>query len=356
MKKYLLLISVFIYLQNFAQVNVTTADMPVPGDTIYYTSFAGALPLPVSSTGQNFTWDYSSISGTIQRLDSFIAVTSAPFFYVATFNNPLDPLHKATVSLKTSPPQIGGSFSPITFQDFYSFYRNKSTEYAQVGVGATISINGSSPTPVPAKFSALDIIYKFPLIYGNEDSSKSSYKFDLGATGFFSERRDRHNIVDGFGQLITPFGSYQTMRVKSFSVIEDTVFFNSFPLKFKRYETVYSWLAPGFKSPLLRITQTAFSQNGTPTTQTEYFDFKKLATSLLKAEEISSRINLIGTELKFTHDMENATIYLFSIEGKLLKSGKISNQSFGLSDLPAGILFYSIPEKNTSGKLLYNFR
>jgi hypothetical protein len=51
--------------------------------------------------------------------------------------------------------------------------------------------------------------------------------------------------------------------------------------------------------------------------------------------------------------MENATIYLFSIEGKLLKSGKISNQSFGLSGLPAGILFYSIPEKNTSGKLSF---
>ena len=354
MKHYLLVITFFIYLQNFAQVNVSSSDMPVPGDTIYYTSFAGALPVPVSSTGQNYTWDYSSISGTIQRLDSFIAVSSAPFFYVATFNNPLDPLHKATVSLKTTPPQSGGSFSPITFQDFYAFYRNKTTEYAQVGVGATISINGSSPTPVPAKFSALDIIYKFPLNYGNEDSSKSSYKFDLGASGFFSERRDRYNTVDGFGQLITPFGSFQTVRVKSYSVIEDTIYFNSFPLKFKRYETLYSWLAPGFNSPLLKITQTAFSQNGTPTTQTEYFDFNKLSTSLLNMKEKATGISISGTFIKFPSLMENTFIYLFSIDGKLLKSGKISNQSFDVGDLPGGILFYIIPEKNTTGKLSYN--
>jgi hypothetical protein len=52
--------------------------------------------------------------------------------------------------------------------------------------------------------------------------------------------------------------------------------------------------------------------------------------------------------------MENTFIYLFSTDGKLLKSGKIYNQSFDVGDLPGGILFYIIPEKNTTGKLSFN--
>lgn len=352
MKKLFILFLVAFAFTTNAQVNVSSTDMPVPADTIYYTTHQGLLPVPVTNTGQNYSWDYSTLSGTVQRLDSFIAVTDAPFFYVATFNNPLDQLHKATVSLKTTPPATGGGFSPITFQDFYAFYRNKTSEFAQVGVGATISINGSSPAPVPAKYSALDIIYKFPLSFGNEDSSVSSYKFDLGTSGYFSEKRKRHNYVDGYGELKTPFGAYQTMRVKSISEIEDTIFFNSFPLKFKRYETVYSWLAPGFHEPLLKITQTSFnSPTGNPSVQTEYFDFKKLATSLNLLNAKSSQVYVSDSFIYCSEALKNSHFYLFNLEGKLIKSSNFDNNAFSVAEINESVVFYLIPEKNISGKL-----
>jgi hypothetical protein len=336
----------------YGQVTVNNNDMPIPGDTLYYTQHIGTLPADPTNTGPNFTWDYSALYGNNQRLDSFIAVTSAPLFSVATFNNPLDPLHKATVALKTHAPQIGiGSLSPITFQDFYTFYRNKPTEFAIVGVAATVSINGSTPANLPAKYSNLDILYKFPLIFGNYDSSLSSYKFDLGASGYFSEKRFRKNWVDGYGSLTTPFGTFNTIRVKSFSEIEDTVYFNNFPLKFKRYETVYSWLAPGFHGPLLRITYNSLSANNPGTPSAEYFDFNKLLNSI-KSVLISNnaKINYVNQQLIISPELVGKHLYLFTSNGQLLKHISITQTeySFSLSKENEIIYFY-VPDSNIKG-------
>ncbi|MCC7051500.1 MAG: hypothetical protein IT239_06975 [Bacteroidia bacterium] len=350
MKHFLLLLMASTAYTVNAQVVISKVDMPVPADTIYYTIHAGSLPLQPTTTGANYTWDYSSLSGTNQQLDSFIAVTNAPFFSIATFNNPLDPLHKATVALKTTPPQFGSSYAPISFKDFYTFYRNKTTEYAGVGVAATISLNNGTPTNAPAKYSALDIIYKFPLTYDEHDSSLSLYKFDLGTTGYFSEKRFRRNHVDGYGQLITPYGTFETMRVKSYSEIEDTIYFSSFPLKFKRYETVYSWLAPGFHEPMLRITYNSISQTNQGAPTTEYFDINRLANAIKNQMIESSLIKKSLNRLTFDASLRGKDIYVFNINGQLLQHQKIEKELV-FTPVTSQVVVYYIPEYNIKGKI-----
>ena len=101
-----------------------------------------------------------------------------------------------------------------------------------------------------------DTVYRFPVKYGNIDSSDAKFGLQIPGIGYYGQKIHRVNYVDGWGTLITPFGTFQTLRVKSLLTIKDTIadtsgigFTIPRPLQYE-----FKWLKQGGKIPYMQVT------------------------------------------------------------------------------------------------------
>src|ERR1019366_3455326 len=89
---------------------------------------------------------------------------------------------------------------PLTITNTENFLYKSNSQYIDQGFGA--QING---IPLPIAYTHPDVIYNFPLQYGNTDNSTSGYSINLPGTGYYGYQQTRTNTVDGWGTLSTPF-------------------------------------------------------------------------------------------------------------------------------------------------------
>lgn len=230
-----------------AQITITAADMPNAGDSVLI-SIATADSSDVTLTGANYSWDYSKLIPTIQRYELF----DAPSKFTSPFNLLFNQLNtsygKNNYQLKTVP------LPGIKLDAAYDFFKESASDFRQIGAGYTI--NG---TPIPFLYSPNDIIYRFPMNYLNQDSCDYKYGLPIPGLGYYGETGHRVNTVDGWGTLITPLGTFTTIRVLSAITAIDTVYIEMIktgsniprPLKHE-----YKWFAQGSKIPVLQIDAT----------------------------------------------------------------------------------------------------
>jgi hypothetical protein len=103
----------------------------------------------------------------------------------------------------------------------------------------------------------VDYLYRFPLNYGDQDTSASNFVLTVPTLGTYGQSQMRYNEVDGWGTLYLPADTFEVLRVKSTLMIRDTLYIDqfSFGFAFPRPETVeYKWLAVGKDQPVLQIT------------------------------------------------------------------------------------------------------
>lgn len=245
----ILFLAIFSFKLN-AQINYGSGEMPVAGDTFRISSAISTGGVDYTLTGANYTWNFSNLNNLTQTIDTFVSVTSVPAIYQLIFNSAIYPNNRATVAQHQNSSPIPVPNLPIS--DVYSFYRNTSSFYTLVGYGANVS--GSN---LPIRFNNVDYIYRFPLQIGNIDSCISDFGISIPGIGYFGETKKRKNTVDGWGTLTTPYGTFQTIRIKSELFMHDTLYYNSTPYAQDRSEIEYKWLANGFAIPILSITNRA---------------------------------------------------------------------------------------------------
>lgn len=255
MKKLLLFATHILIFIGFssAQITITTADMPVVNDTIRYSVASPLTTLDLSITGANQWWDYSSLTSTSQRIDTFFSVTSTPSAYQFYFNNSiLYGSHKASYALRgqdiTFPPIIP---IPISFTEVFNFIKNSASKYENVGFGSKISGFPNSTRKIP-----IDVEYEFPLNDGDTSYSASEFSINIPTLAYYGQTMERENIVDGWGTLTVPMGTYNVLRVKSILTKVDTIFLDTlgFGITFPRPEEVeYKWLANNKSTPILKV-------------------------------------------------------------------------------------------------------
>lgn len=238
---------------SWSQISITTADMPVVNDTIRYSVASPVTSLDLTITGANQWWDYSSLTSTSQRVDTFFSVTSTPTAYQFFFNNSiLYASHKANYALRgqdiTFPPIVP---IPISFTEVFNYVKNSSTKYENVGFGSKISGIPNSTRKIP-----IDVEYQFPLDYTDTSYSASEFSINIPTLAYYGQTMERENIVDGWGSLTLPMGTYNVLRVKSILTKVDTIFLDTlgFGVTFPRpEETEYKWLANGMSTPILKV-------------------------------------------------------------------------------------------------------
>ncbi len=251
MKKFTLIILLngLISMVALSQITITTDDMPNIGDTIRLSSTVFVQGIDYTETGEDYTWDFSSLLPLSQQVDTFVSVTSTPLLYQFVFIPYI-------ISNIASP--IGEiDFIPnFEFTDIYQFYKNTDTEYKDVGFAFSFN-----EIPIPIKYDDPDILYEFPMNMSNVDSSESGFEFNLDGLIYVSSFKKRVNTVDGWGTLITPYGSFQTLRLKSEIEQYDSIYIDSLGFGFPVYReiTEYKWLGNNFGLPLLQINEEGFT-------------------------------------------------------------------------------------------------
>jgi len=237
------LLILMVSLFGFGQISVDVSDMPVAGDTLRV-SVANNIPEDFDNTGVDTTWDFSSLQPLNQRLDSFVAATSTPpefwlFFIPGIETNLASPR--------------SGSFVPgLSVTDAFTFYNKTATAFNDLGYA--VKVQG---IPFPLRYDEPDTYYKLPLAILSTWSSESAYSLPIPGIGYYGVQRTRTSMVDGWGNLITPFGTFQTLRVKSHVIQKDSIYIDSLQsgIVINRDINEYKWLGKDQGIPLLTITE-----------------------------------------------------------------------------------------------------
>jgi len=335
---YVLTLLLFISIASTGQISVTTNDMPNIGDTIRLSTNVTTGNIDYTLTGENYTWDFSSLFPLVQTVDTFLSVSSVPFLYQLVFI--------PNIVANLAQPYSGFDLIPgLDIDDPFRFYMNSNSTYKDVGFAVTFN-----SIPLPIKFDSPDIIYDFPVNYGNADSSFSGFELGLAGLGFAGIDRKRVNNVDGWGTVITPYGTFDALRVKSQVTESDTIYIDSigFGTTIERNYIEYKWLGNDLGLPILQVTEEG------PVVTIAYLDsIRNPITTVKDIETAESSMNIFPnpardklTIILFNDKFGPADIALFSTTGiKFAEvfNGNIQSGEYAfkirMNELPAGLYF-----------------
>lgn len=313
-----------------AQISIDKNDIADAGDTILVSNIANTDAYDYTLTDTNYIWDFYLLELNNQEVKKYEEVINVGFIYAAYFADlPFNP-NRANMADEgnLSLPAL------ITSSDAFNFYDRNDDEFKQVGIGATL--NGIE---TPYRYINDDKIYEFPLSYGNKDTSFSNYTFRIPSLAGYGYKQTRFNEVDGFGTLITPFDTFEVIRLKSIIRGRDSLYIDSlgFGFEFDRpVVTEYKWLAKDKKIPVLQYTtQSVF---GTTFITDAFFQDKKFVPNavLNKNQNIDLSIYPNPAKTKFTikHGLKNTilNVSLYNLEGKKISiDAIISNNQINVS-------------------------
>ena len=241
-----------------AQISISKSEMPVPGYVVKLSTPDTLLQLDPSPTGANFSWDFSQMTAISQRTDSFISPNAVPFTIRLQF-----PFGVTVVRVQETPDTLAG----IPMGEGYEVFEANNQAYEYLGLAGTIS-----GIPLVLKNNPSDSVYVFPLNFGNKDSSYAVAELNL--PGLFYIRREyfRKNEVDGWGQITTPYGTFDCLRVKSTLDESDSIAVDTISFQVNRPTTTqYKWLAREERVPIMQINTTT-AVGVEITTQISYVD------------------------------------------------------------------------------------
>ncbi len=231
-----LLLAVLPFAGN-AQITITSADMPFSGGS-YRTSLADTLLfLDPTPTGANFTWDFSSLNPVAQNVENWVSPTSTDILYFLLFGI-------SDVAQDVPVPEL----ADIPLEDAFNFYASSSSQFAQVALAGKVG-----GVPLPIAFDNSDIWFRLPMNFGDTDTDASVFELAVPGVGGVLEERFRSNEVDGWGTLITPYGTFDVLRHRSEIDIRDSLTGGLGDFVIERRTIEYRWFGNGHGIPLLQI-------------------------------------------------------------------------------------------------------
>lgn len=223
--------------------------MPNVNDTFRYSITDDLLGIiGLNDTGPDKEWHFETLGSLSQRVDEFVdPVLGTPLIYNVTFSNFFDMDHFATLAAENSLGQFPQNF--VSIDEVYDFYRETNSIFANVGLGLTI--NGF---PLTSVMEPRDIIYEFPLEYGDEDDSYGRFGVEVPQFGYYGQKIWRTNTVDAWGELNTRYGTFNALRVTTILDITDTLSIQGFGFE-QPQPTAFEikWLAKNIGAPLVVV-------------------------------------------------------------------------------------------------------
>lgn len=233
----LLLPALFFALPAATQITFDHTDLAVPGDVV--DRYRDTIPsFGPGGSGPGQLWDFSAALLHETVTTTISAVGATP--YAAAF---------------------GGSNTALTDNgaDFAYFNNTAASSVATGGAGDPLGLGQT----IVAPFSDALTVHQFPRTFGSAFTDTYGFEVEMDGSDFGVNRvRLRHrglvrDTTDGHGQLVTPTGTYDALRVMSTDQTTDSIWIRLFafaPWTFFQARTgtavTYTWLAKEGKLPV----------------------------------------------------------------------------------------------------------
>lgn len=339
MKKNLLIVSTFLSsaLCVNAQITITTADVAAPIKVIYQSN--DTLPsagLSVGSAGTSQTWNMSMLNSHTVDTMTFMSYAWVPDAAFPTSN----------LVMKQG------------WQNNYAYLTNSSTGLTVEGNAGAVDF-GAGPVNVKQKNTPSEILMQFPATYLT--SYTNNFRQVLPSTYFgvdpgigitidsiaTKSSQNKTVVIDAWGSLTTPLGTYNVLRSKETIVKHDTTdifalgawnpFAGFTPQVSADSTTGYSWWANGVGFPLVSIKLDSLGA----IKQVQWLLSLPLAgiNEYASATQVNIYPNPAQNQIKIDVDANKvASVQVFDIAGRLVKSFSVTadNTVVNTSDLANG--------------------
>lgn len=319
MKTGLLFIAILSTMIGWSQITITETDFPVPADTAMI-SQSDETSLDLLNTGANASWDFSWINISAQAIDTFHSVQNASILYQLIFNNSWDnPDHVSDYYT----PWFGGALSQLGqfglgIEEPVQFTAVHPDKVVNTGIGFEVMGTG-----IPGKSDTIDVQYELPMNYSDSWVSNSYTNIDLNPTfdAIYRRYQYRNSIVDGWGTITTPFGTFDALRVKSLVSAVDSFYlgFTSTWIELPTPDQVeYQWFTNGQKVPIFEVTTTDLGGNETITGIRFKDKFRTFAST--ETYEFDGRLfpNPVESELNIIFNVIPNQLEIYDMQGRLV--------------------------------------
>ena len=342
MRLLFLLSLIYIPVSCFTQITLNNPDFSDAGDTVRVSIAVPDSSIDYFTTGPNQNWDFSSLLAESQELRNYRDVSNASFLVQFQFGNSASVEYQASNYIENNdiPLDQLGSFLPVNISAIYGFSKNSSDSITALGY--SLEIDGFE---VPIQSDTIETRYKFPLNYNDSYSSRGYTYLDMNPiyNGIWIQYRQRNSVVDGWGTITTPYGTFDALRVKHEINETDSIYLDLFgtpqwislPIP---QVTEYEWIANGEYEPILRISTSAAFGNET-VTEVSYKDYYLgLDASLPDLKlDVSYYPNPTADKVHFMIEGNLAFFEIITVQGEVIRSGKLnSSDIINMEDLPTG--------------------
>ena len=327
------MISIAAYAQS--PITLTRADFPRPTaastlpDSVLYTNAVGATTSQ-NTAGSSATWNEAGLTGTT-AYQNYVAMSATPLVFQLVF-----------LSCDFAQPLLNGvNIGTGGLTDAYEYYNYAAADSRLEikGLGGNLTIPPSTTgIPTPVLYSSPDVLYQFPIAFGNTDSSNSAFDISLPlpapiGTVQVKRKQKRVNNVDAWGSITTPAGTFDVLRVVSNIQRVDSIITALFPFGLPSNIVEYKWLGAGKKLPVLQVNGNIAAGTFTPTTTTFWGQGPSaLSPSVINHQSLvvypNPAISNCAIDFELS-EVANVDFYINDIQGKRVGEFHFAKQSAG---------------------------
>lgn len=281
MKKITLLCIGLLSSVGFAQVSYVHTDYAEKGESyIVSAATAPALALDYVKTGTNFSWDYSALVPLTQETLVFQNPNNAGYKNAWCFLNNYflncNTQFNNNFTLATKLPN-GFEIPGYGLTNVIDHLKLSTTSLQDKMIGATITLDGST-LPFVASYQTADVLYQFPINYTDNYTNPFALSIDLSTLGVpvqYASAGQRTNVVEGWGFLKTPFGTFANVLKMKSTVVNTIRITNDGATTENTITTVsYKWFDKAYGIPVLQVDGPVQDSQWVPN-QVTYYDIQR---------------------------------------------------------------------------------
>lgn len=325
------------------QITITNTNLPGAGES-FIVSQTTDFQIDYASTGADYQWDFSNLSYLTQTTREHHSMSGLPLLINLAYGLIASTNYKATYYAPFTDLPINqfGTMLPIQLTDVNQYTRKTAQRLTLVGYSASISGQG-----VPIKSDTIETKYILPLNYDDSYVSRGYTQLDLtpfSINARWVQSRKRSTVVDGWGKITTPLGTFDALRVKHRIEETDSIEYDgiSFGLNIPvMYE--YEWLSDEEKIPVLKIVTTEVLGNET-VVSIEYRDVDHVGVESLEAVNLLVYPNPVDDELVISWKEGRKSVRIYHINGTMVKDFSFEGtiHKVNTTDLTPGMYYVAI--------------
>lgn len=266
---------------SFAQITYNATDFATVNESDIVSHVTAALTgFNFTTAGPNLTWDYSTLVPNTQETILWVNPTTTGYRTSWCFSNSfiVNCTSQFNAAFNLANKEVDGlQIQGYGLTNVYMHSKLSTTNFANKMIGANVTVTGLT-LPFTISYTQPDILYQFPMNYNDTYTNPVNLTFDLTSLGVplsYSSTGTRTNLVEGWGALITPFGTFpNVLKMKSTLVETINVTLNGQTTPTTQTTVSYKWFDTNYGIPVLEVSGLEVAGVWAPTTTT-YIDIQR---------------------------------------------------------------------------------